>query len=70
MATLPISLDRSTIDQIAQEFDLRTPNKEGLRQLIFHLTRQSAGACGWPEHEFVRLGVRCSRWCGWRFGWR
>ncbi len=38
MATLPISLDRSTIDQIAQEFDLRTPNKEGLRQLIFHLT--------------------------------
>ncbi len=38
MATLPISLDRSTIDQIAQEFDLRAPNKEGLRQLIFHLT--------------------------------
>lgn len=38
MATLPISLDRSTIDQIAQEFDLRTPNKEGLRHLIFHLT--------------------------------
>lgn len=38
MATLPISLDRSTIDQIAQEFDLRAPNKEGLRQLVFSLT--------------------------------
>lgn len=38
MATLPISLDRSTVDQIAQEFDLRDPNKEGLRQLVFHLT--------------------------------
>lgn len=38
MSTLPISLDRSTIDQIAREFDLRAPNKEGLRQLIFNLT--------------------------------
>jgi len=38
MATLPISLDQGMIDQIATEFDLRTPNKEGLRQLIFHLT--------------------------------
>lgn len=38
MASLPISLDGSTIDQIAREFDLRTPNREGLRQLIFHLT--------------------------------
>lgn len=38
MATLPISLDQGLIDQIAREFDLRTPNKEGLRQLIFHLT--------------------------------
>jgi len=38
MATLPISLDQGMIDQIAKEFDLRTPNKEGLRQLIFHLT--------------------------------
>ena len=37
-ATLPISLDQGTIDQIAKEFDLRAPNKEGLRQLIFHLT--------------------------------
>lgn len=38
MATLPVSLDQGMIDQIATEFDLRTPNKEGLRQLIFHLT--------------------------------
>jgi len=38
VATLPISLDQGMIDQIAREFDLRTPNKEGLRQLIFHLT--------------------------------
>ena len=38
MATLPISLDQGMIDQIATEFDLRIPNKEGLRQLIFHLT--------------------------------
>lgn len=38
MATLPIALDQGMIDQIAREFDLRTPNKEGLRQLIFHLT--------------------------------
>lgn len=38
MATLPISLDQGMIEQIATEFDLRTPNKEGLRQLIFHLT--------------------------------
>lgn len=38
MATLPISLDQSIIDQIALEFDLRPPNKEGLRQLIFQLT--------------------------------
>src|SRR5690625_2170324 len=38
MATLPISLDQGMIEQIATEFDLRTPNKEGLRQLVFHLT--------------------------------
>lgn len=38
MATLPISLDQGMIAQIASEFDLRAPNKEGLRQLIFHLT--------------------------------
>lgn len=38
MAALPISLDQSIIDQIALEFDLRPPNKEGLRQLIFQLT--------------------------------
>lgn len=38
MASLPISLDQGMIDQIAKEFDLRSPNKEGLRQLIFHLT--------------------------------
>jgi len=38
MATLPISLDQGMIEEIATEFDLRTPNKEGLRQLIFHLT--------------------------------
>lgn len=38
MATLPISLDQGMIDQVAKEFDLRAPNKEGLRQLIFHLT--------------------------------
>lgn len=38
MATLPISLDQGMIDQIAKEFDLRAPNKEGLRQLIFQLT--------------------------------
>src|SRR5699024_9272311 len=38
MASLPISLDQGMIDQIATEFDLRAPNKEGLRQLIFHLT--------------------------------
>lgn len=38
MASLPISLDQGMIDQIATEFDLRVPNKEGLRQLIFHLT--------------------------------
>lgn len=38
MAMLPISLDQGMIDQIAKEFDLRTPNKEGLRQLIFQLT--------------------------------
>lgn len=38
MGTLPISLDQGMIDQIAREFDLRAPNKEGLRQLIFHLT--------------------------------
>ncbi|MGD7003840.1 DEAD/DEAH box helicase [Corynebacterium halotolerans] len=38
MASLPISLDQGMIDQIAKEFDLRAPNKEGLRQLIFHLT--------------------------------
>jgi len=37
-STLPISLDQGMIDQIAKEFDLRTPNKEGLRQLIFQLT--------------------------------
>lgn len=35
---LPLSLDQGMIDQIAHEFDLRAPNKEGLRQLIFHLT--------------------------------
>lgn len=38
MARLPISLDQGMIDQIATEFDLRTPNKEGLRELIFRLT--------------------------------
>jgi len=38
MATLPISLDQGMIDQIAKEFNLRAPNKEGLRQLIFQLT--------------------------------
>lgn len=38
MTTLPISLDQGMIEQIAREFDLRAPNKEGLRQLIFHLT--------------------------------
>lgn len=38
MATLPISLDQGMINQIALEFDLRDPNKEGLRQLIFQLT--------------------------------
>lgn len=38
MSTLPISLDQGMIDQIAKEFDLRTPNREGLRQLIFNLT--------------------------------
>lgn len=38
MNALPISLDQSIIDQIALEFDLREQNKEGLRQLIFHLT--------------------------------
>lgn len=38
MRLLPISLDENMIDQIAKEFDLRTPNKEGLRQLIFSLT--------------------------------
>lgn len=38
MTALPISLDQGMIDQIAKEFDLRTPNREGLRQLIFHLT--------------------------------
>ena len=38
MATLPISLDQGMIDQIAKEFNLRSPNKAGLRQLIFRLT--------------------------------
>lgn len=38
MASLPISLNQGMIDQIATEFDLRAPNKEGLRQLVFHLT--------------------------------
>lgn len=38
MGTLPISFDQGMIDQIAREFDLREPNKEGLRQLIFNLT--------------------------------
>lgn len=38
MAALPLSLDQGMIDQIAKEFSLRDPNKEGLRQLIFHLT--------------------------------
>lgn len=38
MTTLPIALDQGMIDQIALEFDLRAPNKDGLRQLIFHLT--------------------------------
>ena len=37
-STLPISLDQNIIDQIATEFDLRPPNKEGLRKLIFELT--------------------------------
>ncbi|MBF6672800.1 DEAD/DEAH box helicase family protein [Glutamicibacter sp. FBE19] len=38
MATLPISLDQGLINQIALEFDLREPNKKGLRQLIVELT--------------------------------
>lgn len=38
MSALPISLDQSTTNQIALEFDLRAPNKDGLRQLIFNLT--------------------------------
>lgn len=38
MTTLPISLDQGVIEQISREFDLRSPNKEGLRQLVFHLT--------------------------------
>lgn len=38
MNRLPITLDQGIIDQIALDFDLRPPNKEGLRQLIIHLT--------------------------------
>lgn len=38
MATLPVSLDQGIVEQISREFDLRAPNKEGLRQLFFHLT--------------------------------
>lgn len=34
MSALSISLDQSIIDQIALEFDLRPPNREGLRQLV------------------------------------